>query len=124
MRLARERALGADQPEQGSQKSSASARKGYEALRRNFEKNIIEVVELRSVRTLGFVNAEDIARKVIALYDQGAFDVCTLFFSRFKSVIAQIPTAAQIIPLVVEARGRECRPDDRPTNTSRKKTRS
>ena len=73
-------------------------RKGYEVLRRNFEKNIIEVVELRSVRTLGFVNAEDIAKKVIALYEQGAFDVCTLFFSRFKSVISQIPTAQQIIP--------------------------
>jgi len=77
-------------------------RKGYEALRRTFEKNIIEVVELRGVRTLGFVNAEDIARKVIALYEQGAFDVCTLFFSRFKSVIAQIPTAQQIIPAVFE----------------------
>jgi F-type H+-transporting ATPase subunit gamma len=78
-------------------------RKGYEVLRRNFEKNIIEVVELRSVRTLGFVNAEDIAKKVIALYEQGAFDVCTLFFSRFKSVIAQLPTATQIIPAVFEA---------------------
>jgi F-type H+-transporting ATPase subunit gamma len=78
-------------------------RKGYEVLRRNFEKQIIEVVELRNVRTLGFVNAEDIARKIIALYEQGAFDVCTLFFSRFKSVIAQIPTATQIIPAVFEA---------------------
>jgi F-type H+-transporting ATPase subunit gamma len=78
-------------------------RKGYEVLRRNFEKQIIEVVELRNVRTLGFVNAEDIAKKIIALYEQGAFDVCTLFFSRFKSVIAQIPTATQIIPAVFEA---------------------
>jgi F-type H+-transporting ATPase subunit gamma len=77
-------------------------RKGAEQLRRNFEKNIIEVVELRGVRTLGFVNAEDIAKKVIALYEAGAFDVCTLFFSRFKSVIAQIPTATQIIPAVFE----------------------
>ncbi len=44
-----------------------------------------------------------IARQIIALYEQGAFDVCTLFFSRFKSVIAQIPTAQQIIPPVFEA---------------------
>jgi F-type H+-transporting ATPase subunit gamma len=73
-------------------------RKGYEQLRRNFERQIIEVVELRSVRTLQFSNATEIANRVIALYESGAFDVCTLFYSRFKSVIAQIPTATQIIP--------------------------
>ena len=78
-------------------------RKGLEQLRRTFEKQIVESVELRSVRQLGFVNAEDIAKKVIARFDNGEFDVCTLFYSRFKSVIAQIPTAQQIIPLVVEA---------------------
>jgi F-type H+-transporting ATPase subunit gamma len=59
---------------------------------------------LRSVRQLGFANAEDIAKKVIARFEAGEFDVCTLFYSRFKSVIAQIPTAQQVIPLVVEAR--------------------
>ncbi|HLJ00248.1 MAG TPA: F0F1 ATP synthase subunit gamma [Bradyrhizobium sp.] len=78
-------------------------RKGLEQLRRTFEKQIVESAELRSVRQLGFVNAEDIAKKVIARFDNGEFDVCTLFYSRFKSVIAQIPTAQQIIPLVVEA---------------------
>jgi F-type H+-transporting ATPase subunit gamma len=78
-------------------------RKGFEQLRRNFEKQIVENVELRSVRQLGFVNAEDIAKKVIARFDTGEFDVCTLFYSRFKSVIAQVPTAQQIIPLVVAA---------------------
>ncbi|MGA7481091.1 MAG: F0F1 ATP synthase subunit gamma, partial [Bradyrhizobium sp.] len=57
----------------------------------------------RSVRQLGFVNAEDVAKKVIARFNNGEFDVCTLFYSRFRSVIAQIPTAQQIIPLVVEA---------------------
>jgi F-type H+-transporting ATPase subunit gamma len=80
-------------------------RKGYEQLRRQFEKSIVEHIELRSVRTIGFVNAEAIAEKVTALFDKGTFDVCTLFFSRFKSVIAQIPTAQQIIPPVFEANG-------------------
>lgn len=80
-------------------------RKGYEQLRRLFEKQIIEHVELRSVRQLGFKNAEDIAKKVLALFDAGEFDVCTLFYSRFRSVIAQIPTAQQIIPLQIEATG-------------------
>jgi F-type H+-transporting ATPase subunit gamma len=78
-------------------------KKGYEQLRRQYERNIIEHVELRSVRTIGFVNAEAIAEQVADLYAKGAFDVCTLFFSRFRSVIAQIPTAQQIIPPVFDA---------------------
>ncbi len=78
-------------------------KKGYEQLRRQYERNIIEHVELRSVRTIGFVNAESVADRITALYAKGEFDVCTLFFSRFKSVIAQIPTAQQIIPPVFES---------------------
>ena len=73
-------------------------RKGYEQLRRQFEKNIIEYVELRGVRTIGFANGAAIAEKIIQLFEKGAFDVCTLIFSQFRSVVAQIPTAQQIIP--------------------------
>jgi F-type H+-transporting ATPase subunit gamma len=73
-------------------------RKGYDILRRTFAKNIIDVIDLRTVRTLGYVNAEEIAQKIVARYEAGEFDICTLFYSRFKSVIAQIPTAQQIIP--------------------------
>jgi F-type H+-transporting ATPase subunit gamma len=102
VRLARERAL--TLINQGKQvKFFCVGRKGYDQLRRTFEKQIVESVELRSVRQLGFVNAEQIANKVIARFEAGEFDVCTLFYSRFKSVIAQVPTAQQIIPLVVEA---------------------
>ena len=57
---------------------------------------------MRAVRSLGFENAEGIGDRIVKLYEEGAFDVCTLFFSRFKSVIAQIPTAQQIIPPVFE----------------------
>ena len=100
VRLARERALALIN--QGKEvKFFCVGRKGYEQLRRTFEKQIVETVELRSVRQLGFINAEDIAKKVIARFETGEFDVCTLFYSRFKSVIAQVPTAQQIIPLVV-----------------------
>ena len=102
VRLARERAL-ALMNEGKEVKFFCVGRKGYEQLRRQFEKQIVEHVDLRSVRQLAFGNAEDIAKKVIARFDAGEFDVCTLFYSRFKSVVAQIPTAQQIIPLVVEA---------------------
>jgi F-type H+-transporting ATPase subunit gamma len=73
-------------------------KKGNEQLRRNFEKNIVDRVELRGVRVLGYGNAAEIAEKVEAMFERGEFDVATLFYSRFKSVIAQIPTAQQIIP--------------------------
>ena len=101
VRLARERALALIH--QGKEvKFFCVGRKGYEQLRRTFDKQIVEHVDLRSVRQLGFANAEDIAKKVLARFEAGEFDVCTLFYSQFKSVIAQIPTAQQIIPLVVE----------------------
>jgi F-type H+-transporting ATPase subunit gamma len=73
-------------------------KKGLDQLRRQFEREIVETVDLREVKRLGFGNAEPIARKVIAMFDAGEFDVCTLFFSRFRSVISQIPTALRLIP--------------------------
>jgi F-type H+-transporting ATPase subunit gamma len=101
VRLARERANALIA--QGKEvKIFCVGRKGYEQLRRNFEKNIIEHIDLRAVRQLAFKNAEEIAEKIIARYEAGEFDVCTLFFSRFRSVIAQMPTAQQIIPLEIK----------------------
>lgn len=73
-------------------------KKGFDILRRDYGSLILERVDLREVKTLGFANADAIARKVIHLFNQGGFDVCTLFYSQFKSVISQIPTAQQIIP--------------------------
>jgi F-type H+-transporting ATPase subunit gamma len=101
VRLARERA-NALMAEGKEVKFFCVGRKGYEQLRRLYEKQIIEHIELRAVRTLAFEHAENIGEKIVRLYEQGAFDVCTLFFSRFRSVIAQIPTAQQIIPPVFE----------------------
>jgi len=101
VRLAREKASAL--AGQGSQvKILCVGRKGYDQLRRQFAKQIIETVDLRGVRVIGFEQAEMIAGKIVALFNDGQFDVCTLFFSRFKSVIAQIPTALQIIPPVFE----------------------
>jgi F-type H+-transporting ATPase subunit gamma len=102
VRLAREHALSLIN--QGKEvKIFCVGRKGYEQLRRNFEKQIIGNLDLRAVRQLSFSDADAIAKKIIARYEAGEFDVCTLFFSRFRSVISQIPTSQQIIPLVVEA---------------------
>jgi F-type H+-transporting ATPase subunit gamma len=103
VRLARERAntLMAEGKEV---KFFCVGRKGYDQLRRQFEKQIVEHIELRAVRTIGFANAEDIAGQIARFFAEGAFDVATLFFSRFKSVMAQIQTAQQIIPPLFEAK--------------------
>ena len=73
-------------------------RKGHEQLRRQYERQIVDRVELRGVRSIGFEHAEDIAAKILPMFDKGEFDVATLFYSRFRSVISQVPTAQQIIP--------------------------
>jgi len=81
-------------------------RKGADNLRRDLGKNIIDRIDLKSVKQLSFVNAEDIGQKVLAMFDKGEFDVATIYFSEFKSVIAQKPTALQIIPArVPETKG-------------------
>ena len=55
-------------------------KKGYDQLRRQFEKQIIDLIDLRAVRQLGFGDADAIGRKIIALFEAGEFDVCTLFY--------------------------------------------
>jgi F-type H+-transporting ATPase subunit gamma len=101
VRLARERA-NALMAEGKEVKFFCVGRKGYDQLRRQYAAQIVELVDLRSVRVLRFENAEAVAQKIIARFDNFEFDVCTLFYSRFRSVIAQIPSVQQIIPPVFE----------------------
>jgi F-type H+-transporting ATPase subunit gamma len=102
VRLAREKiaALTADGK---TVKILCVGRKGADQLRRQYADKIVEVIELR-VKTLGLEHAARVGAKIIELYDQGQFDVATLFFSRFRSVVQQIPTALQIVPPVFEAK--------------------
>jgi F-type H+-transporting ATPase subunit gamma len=101
VRLARERA-NALMAEGKQVKFFCVGRKGYEQLRRTYDKQIVERVDLRGVRVIGFADAEKIGQRVIEMFENGEFDVCTLIYSKFKSVIAQIPTAQQIIPPTFE----------------------
>jgi F-type H+-transporting ATPase subunit gamma len=82
-------------------------KKGFDILRREYNNLIIDRIDLRDVKTLAFGNADAIARKVIQLFNEGKFDVATLFYSQFKSVISQVPTAQQLIPAgSISANGR------------------
>jgi F-type H+-transporting ATPase subunit gamma len=73
-------------------------KKGHDQLKREFATIIIDVVDLREVKQIGFVNARAIGTQILDLFDSGEFDVCTLYYARFQSVISQIPTGLQIIP--------------------------
>ena len=76
-------------------------KKGHDILKRLYGRFIIGTTDLRAVRKLAFTNAQAIAQKVLKLFDEGQFDVCTLFFAEFKSVVTQTPTALQLIPASV-----------------------
>ena len=85
-------------------------KKGYDQLRRTHERQILELIDLRAVRNDRLsTRRKPIADKVIELFEAGEFDVCTFFFSRFRSVISQIPTAQQLIPPELGREGRERR---------------
>lgn len=73
-------------------------KKGNDALKRLYGKYIVEHVDFRSVKAMSFAEAQAVANKVLAMFHGGEFDVATLFFSEFKSVISQKPTALRLIP--------------------------
>ena len=73
-------------------------KKGRDVLKRTHGHYIIELIELRDARSIGFDIAAEISRKVLAMFEARDFDVATLFYGKFKSVISQEPTAQQIIP--------------------------
>lgn len=77
-------------------------KKGADVLKRQFSDKILDIVDLREVKRLAFSDAAGIGNRVLKMFDDGEFDVCTLFFSEFKSVISQIPTPLQLIPARVE----------------------
>jgi F-type H+-transporting ATPase subunit gamma len=78
----------------------AVGKKGRDQLRRQFGALIVKFVDLSAYRTLDASAAAQVGDAITELYAAGEFDVATLFFSRFRSVIAQVPTAAQLIPAV------------------------
>ncbi|AEQ53167.1 F0F1 ATP synthase subunit gamma [Pelagibacterium halotolerans] len=83
-------------------------KKGADILKRGLAKHMGEQISLRDVKQLGYATAQDIGSKILAMYAAGEFDVATLFYSRFQSVISQVPTAQQIIPAKFEkAEGEE-----------------
>jgi F-type H+-transporting ATPase subunit gamma len=79
-----------------------AGRKGRDALKRQYAKLIVESYEFTSVRKIGFGNAAPIGAKLLAMFEAGEFDVATMIYSQFKSVISQVPTPQQLIPASID----------------------
>jgi F-type H+-transporting ATPase subunit gamma len=77
-------------------------RKGRDQLKRHYANLIVESFEFTAIKRIGFANAQAIGKRVLAMFEAGEFDVATIFHSRFKSVISQIPTMQLLIPAPVE----------------------
>ena len=76
----------------------AIGRKGRDFLRRELERQIVGDVSFAGRKSIGFADAQDISRRIIAMLDAGEFDVCTLVYNRFASVMTQVPTELRLIP--------------------------
>ena len=77
-------------------------RKGRDQLKRQYNDLIIDTIEFTHVRQIGFANADAIGKKLLAWFDEGKFDVATLIYAQFKSVMTQTPTALRLIPAAIE----------------------
>ncbi|MEM9967414.1 MAG: F0F1 ATP synthase subunit gamma [Pseudomonadota bacterium] len=77
-------------------------KKGRDQLKRDFADAFVGHVDMTEVKRLGYVDAQNIAKDVLARFDAGEFDVATLFYSKFVNVVSQTPQAQQVIPAQFE----------------------
>jgi len=77
-------------------------KKGRDNLRRDFGSIFLTHVDLTQVKRVGYSDAQSIAQDILARFDNGEFDVATIFYSKFENVVSQIPTAQQVIPASYE----------------------
>ena len=73
--------------------------KGHEQLKRAYGDKIIEKINFKGYKKITYKEAEEIGNKIIKLFNESQFDVCKIFYNKFKNVITQIPQAQQIIPI-------------------------
>ena len=77
-------------------------KKGRDALKRDLGEYFIEHVDLSEFKSIKYVNAQSIAKALLARFDESEYDVATIFYSKFVNVVTQIPTAQQIIPAIFD----------------------
>jgi len=77
-------------------------KKGYDILKRKYSDLIVDVIDLKAVKSVSYQDAKDISQKIIKMYFDNEFDVCSIFYNKFKSVIDQTPTQQKILPIETE----------------------
>ena len=73
--------------------------KGDDQLKRAYSSYIIEKVNFKGFKQVTYKEAEQVGNKIIKLFNESQFDVCKIFYNKFKNVMTQIPQAQQIIPI-------------------------
>ena len=73
--------------------------KGYDQLKRKYGNYIIEKANFKGIKKITYKEAEGIGNKIIKLFNEDQFDVCKIFYNKFKNVITQIPQEQQLIPI-------------------------
>tara|TARA_Y100000590_G_scaffold403543_1_gene490328 strand:+ start:231 stop:1109 length:879 start_codon:yes stop_codon:yes gene_type:complete len=73
--------------------------KGHDQLKRTYGKYIIDKINFKGLRKVSYKEAEGVGDRIIKLFEDSQFDVCSIFYNKFKNVITQIPQAQQIIPI-------------------------
>ena len=76
-------------------------KKGYDILKRQYSEMITEVIDMRAVKSITYQDAKNISDKVVKMFFDDEFDKCSIFYNEFKSVISQIPTEQQVIPIEI-----------------------
>ena len=74
-------------------------RKGYDILKRQYADLISEVIDMKAIKSISYQDAKNISEKIIKMFYNNEFDRCSIFYNKFKSVIDQIPTEQQILPI-------------------------
>ena len=77
-------------------------KKGHDILKRQYSEIITEVIDMREVKTVSYQDAKNISDKIIKMFFDGEFDKCSIFYNKFQSVISQIPTEQQVVPIELE----------------------
>lgn len=78
-------------------------KKGKELLQRDFGQEIIDIYDFSEVKDLGFIEAEKVAENILSLFEEGKFDICSLYFAKFESVLSQVPVCQKLIPFDIES---------------------
>ena len=76
-------------------------RKGRDYLRREYASRLVGEFSFAGKKRVEFSVVNEVAARVTAMLAAGEFDVCTIVYNRFQSVISQVPTEMQLIPLAI-----------------------